>query len=429
MNKYNNHLIIARNTSQMLLIDKLLRENDIVTDMVPTPPETGTVCAIAIKISEISLNKAKAIILNNHLNIKNICQEKKYKLQGLLDKKLESLVSKNFTRILKKIENGEDLEKEELIYLLQTKKQKEIETIFFMADKIRAKMVGEHIEIRAAIEFSNYCQKSCNYCGINSKCTGVKRYRMNENEIITEVKKIKKLGIKTVILQSGEDPLWPTERIAKLTKHIKQQTNMNITLSVGERTKQEYKLLKQEGGDNYLLKIETTNQDIFKQIHPDDDFEYRLKCSKWLKEVGFLSGSGNIIGLPGQTLEDIANDIIYFKNMGIHMIGIGPFIPAKETEYQELPHGDIDLTLRTIAVTRIHCKKVFLPSTTALASLDKEAQVWALKSGANTIMLISTPDKYKENYQIYNDKNMVDLDSAIYAAKKSGRLIPKYLKL
>ena len=153
-------------------------------------------------------------------------------------------------------------------------------------------------------------------------------------------------------------------------------------------------------------------------IHPDGNFDLRLKCSKWLKELGYINGSGNIIGIPGQTIEDIARDIIYFKDMGINMIGIGPFIPAKGTAFENIPHGDIDLTLRTMAVTRIVCKKVYIPSTTALASLDKDAQVWALNAGANTIMLINTPVKYRTNYKIYDDKNMVDIDAAIYAAEK-----------
>jgi biotin synthase len=230
-------------------------------------------------------------------------------------------------------------------------------------------------------------------------------------------------------LQSGEDVCWTTERLAALVAEIKSRTGMKITLSVGVKTREEYEILKKAGASNYLLKIETTNREIFKEIHPDDDYDYRLQCSKWLKELGYINGSGNIIGLLGQKEEDIAGDILFFKQMGINMIGIGPFIPAKGTKYEHLPHGDVDLTLRTVAVTRIVCKRVYIPSTTALASLNKDAQVWALEAGANTIMLISTPEKYRGNYRIYDNKNMVDLDSAIYAISKAGRKFPAYLKL
>jgi biotin synthase len=203
---------------------------------------------------------------------------------------------------------------------------------------------------------------------------------------------------------------------------------MRITLSVGEKSKEEYEALREAGANNFLLKIEATNRKLFNEIHPDDDYDYRIQCSKWLRELGYINGSGNIIGLPGQTLSDIADDLIYFKEMGINMIGIGPFIPAKGSKFENYPHGDIDLTLRAVALTRIVCKKVFIPSTTALASLDKDAQVRALLSGANTIMLINTPDKYKSNYRIYDNKNMVDLAAAVYAVEKAGRKWPEYVK-
>ena len=422
-------LIIAWNTAQMLQADRILRTGGIKTDLVPAPPETGTVCAIAVKIGEDFLDIARQLLKENSINVKDIVEDKKLKLQGLIDQKLGRLVTSEFTDILKKMENGDELTRKDIIYLLKTEKVKEIETIYHMADRIRREMVGDTVEIRGAIEFSNYCCKSCNYCGINSMNSAAKRYRMTEAEIMEVVGYLNGLGIRTVILQSGEDALWTTERLSELLRKIKEKTGMRITLSVGEKTREEYRILKEAGANNFLLKIETTNRRLFKEIHPDDDYDFRLQCSKWLKELGYINGSGNIVGLPGQTLEDIADDIIHFKEMGINMIGIGPFIPAKGTKYENQPHGDIGLTLRTVAVTRIVCKKVYIPSTTALASLDKEAQVWALQCGANTIMLINTPEKYRGSYRIYDNKNMVDIDSAVYAVTKAGRKLPEYLKV
>lgn len=422
------YLILAKNSAQMLLINKLLRENGIETDLVPSPPESGTVCAIAIKIQGVNLEKAKNILFENQIEVRGIYEDKKMKLQGLIDKKLGASVSKEFLDILKKIEDGDELLEKEIVYLLSTEDIKEIESIYAAADRIKRETVGNVLEIRGAIEFSNYCCKKCKYCGINSQ-NKIERYRMNEEEIMEVVGYLNKIGLRTVILQSGEDPHWGTERLIQLIKRIKIETGMRITLSVGEKSFEEYESLKLAGADNYLLKIETTNRKLFKTIHPDGDFDSRLKCSRWLKELGYINGSGNIIGIPGQTIEDIARDILYFKEMGINMIGIGPFIPAKGTVFENMPPGDIDLTIRTMAVTRIVCKKVYIPSTTALASLSKDAQIRALKAGANTIMLINTPAKYRTNYMIYNDKNMVDIDSAIYAAKKAGLELPKYLKL
>lgn len=422
-------LIVAHNTAGMLLINKTLQNENIETALVPAPPQTGTVCAIVVKISGNDLERAKNILESKNVKYKDIIEDIKLKLQGLIDEKLGVAISNEFLRILKKIENGDELVKDDIVYLLKTDKPKEVEIIFTAADRIRKEMVGDVVEIRAAIEFSNYCCKSCSYCGINSKNSATRRYRMSEDEIMKVVDSLYDAGIKTVILQSGEDPLWPTERIIKLIRHIKEKTGMRITLSVGERTREEYEELKANGADNFLLKIETTNRKIFKEVHPDDDYDRRIQCSKWLRELGYINGSGNIIGLPGQEIEDIADDIIFFKEMGINMIGIGPFIPAKGTPLEHLLHGDVNLTVRTVAVTRIVCKKVYIPSTTALASLDKDAQVWALNAGANTIMLISTPEIYRGNYRIYDNKNMVDMEAAIYAVNKAGRKLPAYLKL
>lgn len=424
------YLIMAQNSSEMLIINKLLNNNNINTDMVPAPPEWGTVCAIAIKIDYTNLEASKNIINLAGIRTAKILEDHKLKLQGLIDRKLGLVVSEQFLEILKRIENGDELQKEDIIYLLSTDKKREIDAIFAAADRIRKETVGDVVDIRGAIEFSNYCRKNCKYCGIGGKNTEVKRYRMTEDEVMDVVGYLHSIGLRTVILQSGEDPFWSTDKIVNIIKRIKAATGMRITLSVGEKTFEEYAAFKNAGADNFLLKIETTNREIFNEIHPDDEYEVRLQCSKWLKELGYINGSGNIIGLPGQKIEDIAEDIVYFRQMGINMIGIGPFIPAKGSPFENRPHGDIALTLRTVAVTRIVCKKVYIPSTTALASLSKDAQVWALNAGANTIMLINTPVHYRNSYNIYDNKNMVDLRSAVYAIEKAAnRKLPSYLKL
>ena len=422
------YLILAENTSKMLIINKELTYNNIITDMVPAPPESGTVCAIAIRIANDDLEKSEDIIRRIGIFEYDVFIEKKFKLQSLIDKKMGTSVSEQFVGIFKKLELGHELSYDDIVYLLKTQSLKEEELLFKAADKTRKEMVGDYVEIRGAIEFSNYCRKSCKYCGINKTNKDVFRYRMSEDEILSVAKELHNIGIKTLILQSGEDSGWGTARVANLVKRIKKEYGFRITLSVGEKTFDEYKELKIAGADNFLLKIETTNREIFKNIHPDDDFDYRVQCSKWLKELGYINGSGNIIGLPNQKEEDIANDILFFKDMGINMIGIGPFIPAKGSAFSHLPVGSIKTTLRAVAVTRLVCKKVYIPSTTALASLDKDAQVMALKAGANTIMLINTPSEYRNKYKIYDNKNMVDMESAVYAVKKAGRKMPKYIK-
>lgn len=425
----NHYLIMAGSTSHMLRGDKLLKDNGVETSLVPAPSEYGTVCATAIKVKIEDKKKSESFLRDNNIVIEGIYPDKPRKLSGLVKKLMDSVISPEFMAVLKKIEDGEELTFEDIVMLLKTDRKAEKDALFHTADRMRKEIVGDVVDIRGAIEFSNYCRKDCRYCGIRKSISGLNRYRMDEEEIMEVVHYLHKIGLKTVILQSGEDLWWTSDKISSLIKRVKKETKMNITLSIGERPREEYELYKRLGANNFLLKIETTNEKLFEFIHPDDDFDNRIKASKWLRELGYLNGSGNIIGLPGQTVEDIAKDILFFKEMGINMIGIGPFVPSKGTPLENYPHGSIEMTLKAVAVTRIVCKRVFIPATTALASLDPDGQTKALKAGANTIMLINTPHKYRYNYQIYSEKNMVDLRSAFKAIKESNRKVPPYLNL
>lgn len=422
------YLIMAASTTHMLAADKILVNNNINTDMVPAPPEFGTVCAIALKVSAFDLEKSKTVLDMAGIRIQGIYEEIPRKLDGLMKKLNANILSGDFLSAIKKVEHGEDLDLSEIVHLLKAETLEEKRVLFAAADNMRKDMVGDRVDIRGAIEFSNYCEKNCIYCGIRRDNNELKRYRMNNDEIITVVRDIKKYGMNTVILQSGEDDWWTKDRLLSIIKDIKSKTGMRITLSVGERPYDEYKAFKEAGANNFLLKIETTNRKIFKSLHPDDDFDYRQSCSKWLRELGYLNGSGNMIGLPGQTVEDIADDIMYFKKMGINMIGIGPFLPARGTPLENHPVGDVDLTLKAIAVTRLVCKNVYIPATTALVSAHPHGQVMALQSGANTIMLVNTPSVYRQSYAIYGNKTPVDIESAKEAIFKAGRQLPKFLE-
>lgn len=420
-------IIVCGSNSQMLKAEALLRRAQISTDLVPTPSHLGSICSTSILIGKNDSAAVEDHIGGTDISYRIYDYQTK-KLSGLMKTLMNQGVRQSFLKIMEKLEAGEELSKDEIVRLLDTQSEREEEVLLAAADRMRREIVGDRVEIRAAIEFSNYCKKNCHYCGIRKSCATPKRYRMTADEILAQVHEIHQLGIKTVILQSGEDDYYNTERLIDLIRRIKQETAMAITLSIGERSYEEYRALKRAGANNYLLKIETTNPKVFKSLHPDDDLKERMECTRWLKELGYVTASGNMVGLPGQSLEDIAQDIIFFKEMGIHMIGIGPFVPAKGTPLEQAETGNIDLTLRTVAVTRLVCKNVYLPATTALASADPEGQVKALKAGANTIMLISTPLKYRESYQLYSNKNMINIQSAIDAVKGAGRLLPKYLK-
>jgi len=421
-------LFMAASTTYMLSLDKLFRQNGIETDMVPAPPEYGTVCAIAVKIAESDLERAKNLVDKNKIPIEGIYEQKIRVLQGLLDRADTDRLSLEFIEAIKKVERGDELSLEEIVALLSVKTDKGKKILFSAADRMRSEMVGDRVDVRGAIEFSNHCDKNCIYCGIRRDNKSLGRYRMGIDEIIEVAAEIKRIGMNTVILQSGEDRFWTKDRLVSLIHRIKTELGLKITLSIGERSFEEYKEFRDAGANNFLLKIETTNKKLFQALHPDDDYDYRLECSSWLKELGYLNGSGNIIGLPGQTVEDIAADIMYFKRMGINMIGIGPFMPAVGTPLETHPVGDVDMTLIAVAVTRLICKNVYIPATTALVSAHPEGQTMALKAGANTIMLVNTPAKYRQNYAIYGNKCPVDIAFAIEAILKAERRLPKFLE-
>lgn len=424
-----HYLIMAGSTNYMLRGDALLKDQGIETALVPAPSEYGSVCAIAIKVKTEDLHDAEGILKENSIKLQGIYPEKPKRLSGLVETLTQSVISDDFVQILRKVENGEELSFEDIVLLLKTERKAERDALFATADRMRKEIIGDVVDIRGAIEFSNICRKDCKYCGVRKSLSELRRYRMTEDEIMEVVHQLHEMGLQTVILQSGEDLWWTPDKIVSLIHRIKAETGMRITLSIGERPKEEYARYKEAGANNFLLKIETTNKEIFQFIHPDDQFEHRVQCSDWLRELGYLNGSGNIIGLPGQRVEDIARDILFFKEKGINMIGIGPFLPAKGTPFEKYPSGSVEMTLKAVAVTRIVCKRVFLPATTALATLDPDGQTKALKAGANTIMLINTPLQYRENYQIYSGKNMVDLESAYKAITEADRKFPPYLKV
>ncbi|MFA5103933.1 MAG: [FeFe] hydrogenase H-cluster radical SAM maturase HydE [Candidatus Margulisiibacteriota bacterium] len=281
------------------------------------------------------------------------------------------------------------------------------EKLFRLSDETRRKYAGEGVYLRGIIEFSNICDKHCAYCGISADNSGLERYHLSAEEVLKAVDHITSCGIKTVVLQSGETDSLDTDWLGLIVKEIKSSYDMAVTLSVGEKSFSIYKKWKDAGADRYLLKIETTNPEIYAKLHPGMRLENRKRSLLDLKELGFQTGSGTLIGLPGQTLHDIASDIKYFNDSGFEMIGTGPFIPHKNTPLHGAKAGDVDLVLRTIAVTRIVMKTVNMPATTAIGSLDQDYRDEALKWGANVLMPNFTPLPYKKLYEIYPGKRCI----------------------
>jgi biotin synthase len=227
---------------------------------------------------------------------------------------------------------------------------------------------------------------------------------MSKKEILATVEKIYEADIKTIVLQSGEDFWYDVKFISDLIKEIKESFDVAITLSLGERKFTEYNEWRNAGADRYLLKHETANPRIYTKIHYKQKLTERLDHLLYLKSIGFQIGSGNIIGLPNQTIEDIADDLILCKKFECDMASFSPFIPASDTPFKNIEKASLELTLKTMAAARIVLKDVHIPSTTALGVLSKEGRIKGLRTGANVIMPNFTPSPFSQNYKIYDGK-------------------------
>lgn len=294
--------------------------------------------------------------------------------------------------------------------------------LFAAADRVRKQFAGDEVHLRALIEFSNFCRCNCLYCGIRAGNNLVERYRLNREQIISLAKKASASGYKTIVLQSGEDIYFTAEYLAEIVAEIK-KLDVAVTLSIGERSYEEYKILKDAGADRFLLRIETTDKSLYEKMHPKASFENRKRCLYDLKKLGFETGTGCLVGLPEQTYESLADDILFFKELDADMIGIGPLIPHEHTPLKNCPAGDLTLALKVLALTRLLLPDINIPATTAMETLHPEGRMMALQSGANVVMPNVTLEEYKSKYEIYPDKAKVNYVELTGKLKQIGRTI------
>ncbi len=328
------------------------------------------------------------------------------------------------------------LSRDEILYWLKEKDESRLEQLWQKADKVRSENVGDEVFFRGLIEFSNHCMRQCAYCGIRAGHAGVERYRMSDEEILKCAHQAVRYGYGTVVLQSGEDPGITTERITTLVKRIKDETGLAITLSVGEREEAELLQWRQAGADRYLLRFETSNPDLFARIHPSHPGKSisRIEQLKMLRRLDFEVGSGIMIGIPGQTWDDLANDLLLFHELDLDMIGIGPFLPHPDTPLGKEPQAwmappDLQvpntehMTYKAVALARLQCPGANLPSTTALATVNlAEGRELGLQRGANIVMPNLTPVEYRAYYEIYPAKACISETSEQCAGCLKGRV-------
>lgn len=326
------------------------------------------------------------------------------------------------TITIKEILDKEYFTKDNIISLLQTKG--EDRTILFRRSaEIKEKYIGKKVWFRGLIEFSNVCGKDCLYCGIRKGNKKLERYSLSDDEILAAARFAYINHYGSLALQSGElESPFVTERIENLLHKIKELSDgeLGVTLSLGEQLPEVYKRWFDAGAHRYLLRVESTNQSLYNKIHPDDskhNFQRRLECLKSLQDIGYQTGTGVMIGLPFQTIDDLAGDLIFMKDFNIDMCGMGPYIEHADTplvEYSEnlLPLKErFDLTLKMIAIIRIIMKDINIVAATALQAIDPIGREKAVKIGANILMPNITPGKYRDSYKLYDNKPCTD-DSA-----------------
>lgn len=278
--------------------------------------------------------------------------------------------------------------------------------LFETARETALENFGNKIYIRGLIEFTNYCKNRCYYCGINRENSNVERYRLSLEEILQCCRQGNKLGFKTFVLQGGEDGYYSNEKMVEIIKAIKKEfPNHALTLSIGERCYEAYKSFYDAGADRYLLRHETCTLEHYNKLHPDDMSLFnRLNCLKNLKNIGFQTGCGIMVGSPYQTTDNIVDDILYMYDFNPQMIGIGPFIPHKDTVFKDMPAGSVEMTLKILAIMRILLPNVLLPATTALGTLDKHGREKGIMAGANVLMPNLSPVKDRKKYSLYDNK-------------------------
>lgn len=310
------------------------------------------------------------------------------------------------TELIDKLYETGDLSDNELKLLIEDDSDNTAEYLAKRADEIRRKHYGNKVFLRGLIEISSYCKNDCLYCGIRRSCKSAERYRLDRQQILDCAEIGYKLGLRTFVMQGGEDAFFTDEYVCGIISELRQRyPDCAITLSLGERSAESYRKMKEAGADRYLLRHETASQELYSKIHPQKmTLDNRIKCLYNLKETGFQTGAGFMVGIPWQTADDIVKDIRFLQELQPQMIGIGPFIPHRDTPFRDEKGGSPRLTLRLLGIIRLMFPKVLLPATTALGTASENGRIAGLKTGCNVIMPNISPEDARKKYNLYDNK-------------------------
>lgn len=308
--------------------------------------------------------------------------------------------------LILKLETDGVLSRGEFAGLIGSYSADDLEFARRRAVEISKRYFGNKIYIRGLIEFTNICRQNCNYCGLRCGNKSADRYRLTEDEILRCCESGYALGFRTFVLQGGEDSYFDDDRICGIVSKIKENyPDCAITLSIGERERGSYERFFKAGADRYLLRHETANDEHYRKLHPENmSLAHRKKCLYELREIGFQTGCGFMVGSPYQTAETIADDLLFIHDLRPQMVGLGPFVPHKDTPFRDMPQGGLELTLFLLALVRIMLKNVLLPSTTALGTVDPMGREKGILSGANVVMPNLSPVGVRSKYMLYDNK-------------------------
>ncbi len=308
--------------------------------------------------------------------------------------------------LIDKLYETQGLEKSELLYILNNFNADISEYLFEKARFISKNHFGNAIYTRGLIEFTNFCKNDCYYCGISRSNKNADRYRLSMEEILSCCETGYELGFRTFVLQGGEDGYYSADKVVEIIKNIKSAyPDCAITLSIGEHSYESYKRFFEAGADRYLLRHETATDEHYNKLHPAElSLADRKQCLYNLKEIGFQVGTGFMVGSPFQTMDNIVEDLLFIKEFKPHMIGIGPFIPHKDTQFLNEKQGSLELTLLLIGILRLMNPKALIPATTALGTIDKNGREKGILAGANVVMPNLSPVSVRKKYALYDNK-------------------------
>ncbi|MDR0720535.1 MAG: [FeFe] hydrogenase H-cluster radical SAM maturase HydE [Treponema sp.] len=320
---------------------------------------------------------------------------------------------------------GPDIESDAgLLDLITTKDPQREEALFAEARRRRAEHYGSGVYFRGLIEFSNYCRNDCYYCGIRRGNARAERYRLDTDAILNCCRMGDLLGYKTFVLQSGEDPWFTDERMVEILGAIRREfPDHAITLSIGEKSRESYERFFRAGANRYLLRHETADEAHYRALHPASmSLAERKQCLFNLKEIGYQVGAGFMVGTPFQTPENLLEDLRFLRELRPHMVGIGPFIPQKDTPFGGYPPGSLELTLRMVALTRLILPGALIPATTALGTISPRGRERGLMAGANVVMPNLSPKAVRKLYSLYDNKICTGDEAAECRLCMEGRI-------